>query len=95
MKIYKFKIIVEAFYVHPFYFLTTWKRNITHYIEYLKVRNLFIKLNWNDSEVWGLTSCCSSTEEAVETLCYKLTKKEYLYPKLRKLIWKGFERGWK
>ena len=92
MKFYKIKIIPVSFF--PFHFLSVWKRDFLLFIEYLKVKHKFKKRNWNDDQVWQLTSFCCCIEDAVQRLCYELTKNTKLHPKLKKLIYDGYERHW-
>jgi len=95
MKLFKIKIVFTPFYIYPFRFLTDWKYEALLYYEYLKVKHKFNKLNWNDDDVWNLTSFCCCLDDAIQRLCYTLTDDKRLHPKLKILIEDGYEREWK
>ncbi len=97
MKLFKFKIKIEIepLYVYPFTFLFDWIEDAKDLHDYWKVRRKFKKLNWNDDQVWKLTSYAGSLVEAIDMLTHELTDNRRLFPKIRKLVDAGFERDWR
>jgi len=97
MKIYKFKVNVffEPVHVYPFRFLENIRHFFTQWIEWQKIKQKFKELNWNDHDVWELTSHCGSFEHASYALCWKITKNKSMHKKMiEKLIHPGFDRRW-
>ncbi len=94
MRLYKLQFKIISYYVFPFAFLRNWKESILVQWEYLKIKRYFKKLNWDYWQVQSMTMHCGSLPEAVETLCYQLTDNRALFPKLKKLIYKGYDTKW-
>lgn len=100
MKLYKIKLAVEPFYWYPFSFIDDWKSTAQYRLKCWKLKMFFNKLKWNDNNIWGMTSCSGSLNEAINTVSFRLLwefddnqDKRLIKPAI-KLVTEGYENNW-
>lgn len=102
MKWYKIRIKIISYDIYPFYPIKKWGKNrifnILDLYDYCRIILKFKKLNWSSNDIWKMTMFAGCLNDAVNILLYKLIGNSRIgysyYSKIRKLIYKGYERHW-